>query len=70
MVKEMTMYSVVCDNCGIDVNENSEYAAWSDKSHAEDIALESDWLKQEDKHYCQDCFSYDDEENVIITPIT
>ena len=36
------------------------------RGFAEDIAMESDWLKEEDKHYCQDCFSYDEEDNLVI----
>lgn len=67
MIKEVKMYTVVCDNCGKDVNEGAEYSCWNDKRYAQDIAMEADWLSEGDKHYCQDCFSYDDEDNLIIT---
>lgn len=69
MVKELTMYTVVCDNCGKDVNEGEEYSCWNDKSFAQDIAMEADWLKEEDKHYCPKCFTYDDNDNLVILPV-
>lgn len=66
MIKEVTMYTVVCDNCKKDCNEGQEYSCWSDKSYTEDSAMEADWLKEDDKHYCTDCFSYDDDDNLVI----
>lgn len=66
MIQEVKMYTVICDCCGKDVNEDAEYSCWSDNGFAEDIAMESGWLKEEYKHYCQDCFSYDDEDNLVI----
>jgi len=31
MIKEVTMYTVICDGCGKDVNEGQEYScvAWA-----------------------------------------
>lgn len=69
MIKEVQMFTVICDNCGIDVNEGAEYSCWSDKTYAEDSAMESDWIKEGDKHYCFDCFSYDDDDNLILKTI-
>ena len=66
MVKEVTMFTVVCDNCGKDVNKDAEYSAWNEKTFAEDIAMEADWIKENDKHYCSDCFTYDDDDNLLI----
>lgn len=69
MLKEVKMYTVVCDNCGKDVNKDAEYSAWNDKRYAEDIAMEADWIKENDNHYCPDCFTYDDDDNLLIMPI-
>ena len=69
MVKEVTMFTVVCDNCGKDVNKDAEYSAWNEKTFAEDIAMEADWIKENDKHYCSDCFTYDDDDNLLIKSI-
>lgn len=69
MIKEVIMYTIVCDNCGKDVNKDAEYSAWNDKNYAEEVAMESDWIKENDKHYCPDCFTYDDEDSLLIKPI-
>jgi hypothetical protein len=66
MIKEVTMFTVVCDNCGVDVNEGQQYSCWNDKGFAEDMAMEADWIKEDDKHYCLNCFSYDDDDNLVI----
>jgi hypothetical protein len=66
MIKELIMYTVVCDNCGADANEDAEYSCWSDRGYAEESATESDWEKDGDKHYCPECFSWDDDDNLVI----
>lgn len=66
MIKEVKMYTVICDNCGKDVNADAEYSAWSDTQFTEDMALEAGWHKEDDKHYCPDCFSFDDEDELVI----
>ncbi len=68
MVKEVKMYTIVCDGCGCDVNEDSGYSCWSDVEHNEEIANDSDWMKVGDKHYCNDCFEYDDNDELVLTP--
>jgi len=66
MIKEVKMYTVVCDNCGVDVNAGCEYSCWGDPSNATDIAADSDWHFTEDKHYCTECVSFDDDDNLIL----
>jgi len=66
MITEVKMFTVVCDNCGVDSNKGSEYSCWDDKGYAEDSAMESGWHKEGDKHYCTNCFSYDDDDNLVI----
>lgn len=66
MVKEVTMYTVVCDGCGKDANEGTEFAGWNNKSYTEDVAIDADWIKQDEKHYCPDCYTYDDEDNLVV----
>jgi hypothetical protein len=66
MIKEVTMFTVICDNCGKDANDGAEYSCWNDKSFAEDIAVEFGYLKNDNKHYCQDCFSYDEDDKLVI----
>lgn len=66
MIKERTMYTVICDNCKYDIGSNSEYSCWNDNSYARENAMESEWLEQDDKHYCPDCFTHDENDNIII----
>jgi hypothetical protein len=66
MVLEVIMYTIVCDGCGKDVNEGSEYSGWNEENYVEEIRQEADWEKVDDEHYCTDCFEYDDDDNLVI----
>jgi len=66
MVKETLYYTVICDCCKKDSNDGSEYSAWGDIYQAKDVAMESDWIHEEGKDYCPDCYEYDDNDNLII----
>jgi hypothetical protein len=66
MIKEIEMYTVICDGCGKDSNENAPYAAWGCKQHALDIAMEEGYYRDGDEHYCTDCHEFDDEDNLIL----
>lgn len=68
MIKEITTYTVICDNCGKDLFSDSEYTGFSDAGYVEFEASESDWMENDGKHYCTDCYEYDDEDNLIIKP--
>ena len=65
-IQKVEMFTVICDNCGKDVNKDAEYSAWNDETFAEDIAMEADWIKEKDKHYCPKCYEYDDEDELSI----
>jgi hypothetical protein len=69
MLKEVKMFTVVCDNCDKDENADAEYSAWSDAQFAEDVAMEADWLKEGAKHYCPECFSYGENDELILKEI-
>jgi hypothetical protein len=66
MIKTIEMYTVICDGCGKDVCGGKEYSAWGDVFAVEDIAQKCDWIKHEDKHYCTDCYEYDDNDELEI----
>ena len=62
MIKPVTMYSVVCDRCGkAFVDECNGIVAWLDEGTAKEQAMESEWVEIGDKHYCPDCYEFDDE---------
>lgn len=58
MIKPITMYSVVCDRCGRILEDG---AVWEDKSSAISYAVNSKWKEIGDKHYCPNCYEFDDE---------
>jgi hypothetical protein len=65
MIIKETFYGVECDACG-KLFEGYEYSFWSDENYALENATDSEWIKDDKKHYCPDCYSYDDNDNLII----
>lgn len=68
MIKEVIMYTVICDCCGIDSNfgDRSEFCAFNSQDFAEYMAFESEWVQINEKHYCPECISYDDDDKLVI----
>jgi hypothetical protein len=66
MIKEVKMFTIICDNCKHDIGEDQDYSCWSHSSSALDNANESDWLEHEHNHYCPSCYSYNDNDELII----
>lgn len=67
MIKSVTMYSVVCDRCGkFFVDEFNGIAAWVDECTAKEQAMESEWAEIGNKHYCPDCYEFDDELDKVV----
>jgi hypothetical protein len=66
MIKEVKMFTMICDNCGKDLCENEEFAAWNDISPLSDIADGSDWNTEKENHYCPDCYFYDENDELVI----
>lgn len=60
------MFTVICDNCGVDCNKGAEYSCWSDSGYAEDCAREDDWHCEDGKHYCKDCWSYAENDEIVL----
>lgn len=66
MIKEFKCYTLLCDNCGADVNEDTEFSGYEDIEHSRDIASENDWIEHEGKWYCYDCYAYDNNDELMI----
>lgn len=76
MIKEIICYTLLCDNCGQDLNAGQEVSGWTDVESNEEIAQESGWLFLQDqdagqplddeKHYCPDCWAIGDDDEVIV----
>lgn len=69
MIYPVTMYAGKCDTCGAKIKlGGGDYTAYGEEWHIEEDMKNSDWLIKEGKHYCDDCWSYDDEDNIVIKP--
>ena len=71
MIVETTMWQVQCDRCGITYEWDCQIA-WSKPKHAEQMALESEWIHiggDHNVHSCPDCWMWDkEEEDQIFKP--
>ena len=65
MKKEVTMHTVICDNCGDNLFDDADYSC-GDLAFVGDELDEQDWKEVEGKDYCGDCWSYDDNDNLVI----
>lgn len=65
MIKTIEMYTVICDWCGKD-SASDEHSGWNDKNYAEEVAKYAAFAKIGDRHYCPDCYEYDDNDEIII----
>lgn len=70
MIVEIEMYGCKCDNC----NQywSGDHIAYSDEFSMKEVIGDDDsWHteKDEDKHYCPDCHSFDNEGNLVIKQI-
>ena len=70
MIKKVEMFTVICDNCGVSCFEGSDYSCTVDEVSAKEVASDGDWIIHKGKDYCRDCWSYDDEDNLIIKELS
>lgn len=55
MIKEIKMYTAICDVCGADSNSGQEVSAWGDKNDAIYVAGECGFVFNGDYCKCEDC---------------
>lgn len=70
MILEQTFYAVQCDNCKI-VLRYDDYEYWAGVDHVELVATDSMWVisvsgSGDKKHYCDDCITLDDDDQMEI----
>jgi len=63
MIKEITMYIAVCDNCG-GVHESDEFAGFGSGEQAEIFALEDGFRLIDGAIYCDKCWIYNEQGKV------
>lgn len=60
MIKHTCMYSIVCDICRKRLESKDGVYATEDRDIIVEYALESNWITIGSKHYCPDCYVYDE----------
>lgn len=60
MIKEITMYACQCDGCGKDWEFDGAIAYITKEQLDDAVDWADDWKVIEGKHYCQDCWEYDE----------
>jgi Zn finger protein HypA/HybF involved in hydrogenase expression len=70
MIQKVEMFTIKCDNCGkLYEDEHQGFCAWNYEGAAWEYASEENWIREDDKHYCPNCYEYDDDDNLIIKPV-
>lgn len=62
MIVNRPFYNVKCDHCRCLLDEESWYP---DETTAEIPLSDTGWRKLGGKHYCEDCWSWDDDDNIV-----
>ena len=66
MIQKVEMFTVKCDNCGKLSGDDSDFSCWNDESTALDKAHSAGWITNKGLHYCSKCWSYDDDDNIVL----
>jgi len=68
MIKEIKCYTLLCDNCGEDLND--AILGWQVLDANYELAEEIGWEQIEGKWYCWECYVYDEELNKFVVKPT
>lgn len=71
MITKKLFFSVVCNCCGkYYIDEHWAHSAWITAEIARNKAFEAHWIDEEGNDYCPDCYSFDDDDKLVIKPYT
>lgn len=66
MITETTMYGIQCDGCKRELEDSEGYLVYDREEDVESVAIDSDWIKVRGKHYCEKCYRYGDDNELIL----
>lgn len=61
MILTKQFHNLKCDSCGAILQDE-----WYSVDEVKLAANECGWIEDKGKHYCPDCYSYDDKDNLVI----
>ena len=67
MLKETTLYTAICDRCEKDLFENANFS-YGDTLLLEQSLKESDWHDTGQLHFCPDCYTIDENNELKLKP--
>ena len=67
MYNKVECICITCDNCKETfMDDHTGFSIYVDENGAHDAADNDGWYSEDGKHYCPDCHTIDDEDNLII----
>ena len=63
MITKEIFYGVKCNRCKEDFLDYNDHSFWIDENSAVEQAIESEWIEENNKHYCPNCYDYNEEED-------
>lgn len=66
MKKEVIMYTIICDRCGRNACDGTDWSCWDSDWAVRESACEG-WLHTDDgKDFCYDCVQWNEDESELI----
>lgn len=62
MIIDRIFYNIQCDHCGELLDDETWY---DDKDACRSILDECGWIECEGRHYCDQCWHIDDDDNIV-----
>ena len=66
MFKEISIYTIICDGCGSNSMENSDWAGFTDKDIVLEDAKDRGFQEIDGKHYCENYWQLDNNDDIVI----
>ena len=61
MIRKQEFFNIECDHCGAMLDEETW---WDGEEICENLLDECGWQKLGDRHYCEHCWTRDDDDNI------
>lgn len=69
MIQTVECIILSCDNCKKNYQDYNGFTIFVDDNQAREASSNDDWYREEGKDYCPDCYSLDDDDNLILKKI-
>ena len=66
MITKVECVIIECDNCKDVYRSYSGFSIFPDKSDANDNAMDDEWHREGDLHYCPKCYKINDEDELVV----